>query len=86
MNDTYDPDADAIGSWYDAVTEIRDRHQQTVKNLLPALRKARLRQRLPGHVVAQQIGVAPSTLSMWECERRVPPPDLLARWCARLGL
>jgi DNA-binding transcriptional regulator YiaG len=83
--DEYDPNADAIGSWEDAVAAIRERHRQAVRTMAPALWRLRTLSRTSRPALAKEVGVSVSLLQAWETGRKCPPADLFYRWRDLLG-
>lgn len=86
INGGYDPEADALGSYHDALAEIRGRHRVVVRALLPKLRQARGKLKMSTRKFAPHLGVSVSYLRKCEAGTEIPSPDLFSRWRTLLGL
>jgi hypothetical protein len=78
--DDYDPHADAIGSWSDTITAMRERYRKEVEVMAPYLWRVRQERRISRSKVAAQIGVSTSLIQAWETQRKRPPADLFQQW------
>jgi transcriptional regulator with XRE-family HTH domain len=80
MTDEYDPHADAIGSWTDTITAMRERFRIEVAAMAPYLWRIRRLRRISRSKLAVQLGVSSSLIQAWETRRKLPPADLFQRW------
>ena len=85
LDDGYDLHTDGLGSYHDAIAALAARHRAIVNAMLPELRRRRYALHITVDTLATEIGVSPSLLGMWETARRIPAPDLFARWRMLLG-
>ena len=55
------------------------------KQLVQELAQIRKDLRLCSRALSDRIGVAESSVSLWECGKKVPNAQLLMDWCTALG-
>jgi hypothetical protein len=80
VTEEYDPHADAIGSWTDTITAMRERFRIEVAAMAPYLWRVRTQRRISRPQLAAKLGVSTSLIQAWETRRLRPPADLFMRW------